>query len=179
MRLILAAALVVALVFAGFRLLGGEASPARAPETPDREIAADAERPAAKPEESRSEPRWVRAANALCRAEKRELEALGRPGTIDDVAPYLRRTIRLAERYHRRFRGLDLPWSDSRIRRLERSNTRAMELLGEMLRAAERGDTSALLDGAEDAVALAQEASPLLHELGLDDCAMPASGLPA
>jgi hypothetical protein len=179
-KLVLAAAVVAALVFAGFRLLGDAASPARAVEAPTVE-AAEAERPAAnaKADESHAIPRWVRDTNALCRAEKRDLEALARPGTIEDFVPYLRRAIRLAERYHRRFRALEVPWSDPRIRRIERANARAKRLLRAMLRAAEHRDTSALLDRAEAAIALAEDASPLLRELGLDDCAMPPAGLAA
>jgi hypothetical protein len=179
LKLVLAAAVVAALLFGGFRLLDRDASPARAVDAPARGIAKEVERATAKANEGREEPRWVREANALCRAEKRELEASERPTTPEEFVPYLRRAIRLAERYHRRFRALDAPWSDPQLRRLERANARAKELLRAMLRAAERDDTSALLDHAEDAIALAHEMNPLVRDLGLDDCAVPPSGLPA
>lgn len=180
-KLVLAAAVAAALVLGGVRLLGGDPPPARAVDAPAGERAADTGRTTAKAKakETRAKPRWVRATNALCRAEKRELAQLGRPGTVEDFVPYLRRAIRLAERYHRRFRALDVPWSDPRVRRIERSNARGERLLRAMLRAAERREVSALLDHADDAIALAHEASPLLLELGLDDCAMPPSGLAA
>jgi hypothetical protein len=180
-KLALAAAVAAALVLGGVRLLGGDPPPARAVDAPAGALAADAGRTTAKAKAkaTRPKPRWVRATNALCRAEKRELAQLGRPGTVEDFVPYLRRAIRLAERYHRRFRALDVPWSDPRVRRIERSNARGERLLRAMLRAAERREASALLDHADDAIALAHEASPLLLELGLDDCAMPPSGLAA
>jgi hypothetical protein len=181
LKLVIAAAVIAALAFGGFRVLGNEdSSPARALETPAREIAAELQRATARADAAKAKPRWVRQANALCRAERRELEALPRPSSVDEFVPYLRRAIRIAERYEKRALRLPVPASDMRtFVRLNALSARGLELLRKMLRAAERNDTRAVLDRAQDAIALAHEMNPLLRELRLDDCAMPPSGLAA
>lgn len=105
---------------------------------------------------------------------------LGRPRSLDDLVPYLRGALAIAERSKTRFRRIPVPPSARRhVERLNRLSAAGMRLLRGMLRAAERRDTAAVLELAEDAIALAHRASPYVRRLGLDNCALPASGPPA
>jgi hypothetical protein len=133
-----------------------------------------------KTEAAKTQSPWQRRANALCRKEKRELEALGRPRTLKSYAPYLREAIALSRRYQARFEALAPP-RELRAK-VAKANDLADDgdaLLVAMLRAAERRRPGELLDRAQEAMAFARRVNPLVLELGLTDCALPPTGLAA
>jgi hypothetical protein len=125
-------------------------------------------------------PAWVERGNALCRAEQVELDALARPSSVEELAVYLRRAIRIAAHYEALFARLRLPagYRDE-LARLNRMSLAGRKLLRRMLAAAERNDTAGVLDAAEDGIALARLANPIVRKLGLDECALSPTGLAA
>jgi hypothetical protein len=125
-------------------------------------------------------PAWVRRGNALCRQEKAELETLPRPTSVEQFVPYLREAIAIGRRYERKFRTIPVPRaSRAEMARLNRLSANGWAILDRMLAAAERGDSTGVLDAADDAIALARRANPTIRKLGFDECAMSTSGLAA
>jgi hypothetical protein len=118
--------------------------------------------------------------NAQCRRETREVRALPRPRSLAEIETYLEKALAILERYEAEFEALPPPKRYAReAKRLDRLSDTVETGLERMLAAARRRDPAAVLDEASALASLARRVNPSLLRLGLTDCALPASGLPA
>lgn len=177
-----AVAALLALVLGGRMLLAdeGRAEIADPAEASFRGVTKELRKATARSQAATRTPAWVEQGNALCRSEEIELDMLPQPRTLDELVRYLRRAIRIADHYEPRFRRLRVP-ADKRdeLALLNGVSRQGRAILVEMLQAAERGDTAGVLHAADDAIALARRANPLVRRLGLNECALAPTGLAA
>jgi hypothetical protein len=187
LKLVLAAAAVTLVaVFVGGRLVQAEtvvrssASNVRSVATVLEKAVEGAPKPPQEREASVAEARWIRDVNALCRRETREVRALATPRSLAELETYLERALEIGKRYEAKFEALRPPRRyAATVKRLERFSAGAEAGLERMLAAARRRDAAAVLDEASALASLARRINPAVLRLGLTDCALPASGLPA
>jgi hypothetical protein len=185
---LLAAAAFGGVLYAGGNVMGAwephQAAPS--PESPNAAPRPEApaqppsrRRPArAKPARPRKttprDARWIRRANALCRAARRDALATRQPRTLEEMETFLARGTKDNKRWNARFLELGAPRGDaSRFRRLRALLREDERLLSETAAAVRDRDGAALLMLSQELVSIAEEESSLLVSMGARACALP------
>lgn len=193
MRTLLAVALV-ALIFGGTLVLGGERLGAWDSPTPasHRAAAASAEpkkaaRPAQRrkrarpkaprrPRRATKRPAWIAELNALCRSAKAQTATVAPPQSIPEVRLYIRRMAALSRRWNRRATAGPLAAAARRDPRRVRQLRQLFDEEGILIRsaqaAADRSDIEEFGRLGPLMVMNGEEQSRLLVALGARDCAL-------
>lgn len=110
--------------------------------------------------------------NAICAEINRELEALGEPSSIDEVAEFARRATRLAREGVADLRALEPPEEDERqYDRFLAEGDRVVALSRRLEKAAEEADAEALEQILREARESERRSDRVARDLGFDECA--------
>jgi hypothetical protein len=187
-------AVVVLAAFAGALVAGGNVMGAWEPydptaagtpqpgAQPKAAPAAGKRRHAKKPARTHAKPardaRWIRRANALCRAARRESQQSRAPRTAEEIEAFLKQGVKQNRYWNRRFVALGAPRGEAKRFAPVRALLRQDEaLLAELVKAVKNSDgASALLLG-DRLVNLAQRESALMVALGASECSLPSTAI--
>jgi hypothetical protein len=131
-------------------------------------------RHARRPARAPLDAHWVRQANALCSAARRETFAMRQPRTLEELQAFLARGLKRNRHWNARFLRLGAPRGRAdefrRLRALLRDDE---ALLAEVATAVREGDGTSILLVSEDLIDIARRESRLLVSMGARDCALP------
>jgi hypothetical protein len=180
-------AIVVVAAFAGALYAGGNVMGAWEPyETAEpaaggHKTAAAPKRPRrkhARPVKQARDARWIRRANELCVAARREGAETRAPRTAGELAAFLKRGVKENRAWNRRFLALSSPRGGARQFARVRGLFREDEaLVADLLTAVRQRDgASAILLG-DRLMSLARRESALLVGLGAHECTLPSNAI--
>jgi hypothetical protein len=161
--------------------------PARSPEAGIRGVAEGLEEATRKGQEpigqggrTGAEKGWIVRMNAECRRRNARVAAVGRPASFSDLAQYAERLLTIDRRHDRRVASIRPPSSfaaEARwLQRVGAAREHGLQRVATSLRAGQSAGATARLRSLQ---LLAARANGKLIGLGLTDCVLPASGLPA
>jgi hypothetical protein len=136
-----------------------------------------AKRRHAKPRPAR-DARWIRSANALCIASRRDAEATRAPRTASELQAFLTRGIRQNRYWNRRLLALGAPRGEAKRFARIRSLFREDELLlSDLVRAIREQDAASAMLLGDRLVSIARRESVLMVTLGAHRCTLPSSAI--
>lgn len=136
-----------------------------------------AKRRHAKPRPAR-DARWIRRANALCVASRRDAQQTRAPRTADELQAFLGRGVKQNRYWNRRLLALGAPRGEAkRFARIRSLFHEDELLLADLVRAIrERDGASAMLLG-DRLVSIARRESALMVALGAHRCTLPSNAI--
>ena len=147
---------------------GGDEAQAPPPSAP---APAEAAAPAETDGERLTKAEWIEQADALCAQAEDELDALGTPETLADIAALVPRAIEISEEQLGKLKALRPPAAD------EATLARALDLLEQQIdvlrrlgEAATAGDGAAVGEIATEGSTLNDEADSIAQSYGLEVC---------
>jgi hypothetical protein len=122
--------------------------------------------------------RWIRRANALCLAARRDAERTRQPRTAEEIQAFLSHGVKENRRWNRRFLRLGAPRGEAkRFARVRSLFGQDGAMLSDLAAAVRRQDgASAILLG-DRLISLARRESALLVALGARECALPSTAI--
>lgn len=110
--------------------------------------------------------------NAICAKVDRQLQALGEPESIDEVAEFARKATSLAREGVAELRALEPPEDDERqYDRFLAEGDRVVALSRRLEKAAEEADAEALEQILQEARDSEERSDRVARDLGFDECA--------
>jgi hypothetical protein len=120
----------------------------------------------------REKAAWIAGADAICARVNRQIEALGEPLTLPEIADYAAKVQRIAERQLGQLRNLEPPKRDEElVGEMLARVAEGIKLTGDVEQAARHGQTKLAFEAVDRIEVLTDEANTMARDYGLADCA--------